>query len=270
MAVTFEAKPTRSSQGFLRHLSTSSALTLLVFTPLNGCSLVIGELPDAVDTPSDAGVGSLPGRDAGGGDAANDSAEDADNDDDNGNDDPVGGRPDASLEPGVPLSDAAVPQPDAMSDVPVLADAAPDGPDDVRDASPSAATDSGDVSTDAENMPCDRDEDGEPSETCGGEDCDDSDPNVHPGQANHFTEPSERVGFDYDCNGFIERDPAEPSLSCGLELAQCDVEAQGFMDDPLPACGEQGSWGQCVQGDLAGLPGMCAGEKLEDRRAACR
>jgi hypothetical protein len=262
MAVPFEAKPTRSSQGFLRQLSTSRALALLLFTPLNACSLVIGELPDAVEAPSDAGVGAFPDRDTG--------ADDLTGDDHSGDDDPIGGRTDASIEPGVPVTDAAVPQRDAMSDEPELEDAAPDGVDGPPDASTSAPTDSGDVTVDAGSVSCDRDEDGEPSEMCGGEDCDDGDPKVHPGQANYFTEPSERVGFDYDCSGLIERDPAEASLSCSLELAQCDVEAQGFMDDPLPACGEQGNWGQCVQGELAGLPGMCAAEKLEDRRAACR
>lgn len=98
--------------------------------------------------------------------------------------------------------------------------------------------------------PCDCDGDGYLSDSmaCGGNDCDDEDNRVHPGQTQYFTERSlnDRVGFDYDCSGTLERDPLQGStaLSClDLDLLACE-NVQGFQA-PLPACGQPGSWAEC-------------------------
>ena len=130
--------------------------------------------------------------------------------------------------------------------------------------SPSPRSDAGDASPEPN---CDGDEDGELSPRCGGLDCDDDDPDVNP-SAGFFSVPSERRGFDYDCDGAIEKQFPE-TLSCD-GLGPCDTERQGFLgDDPL-ACGEVGSWGHCFVKELMGLPASCEAERLEDRHVACR
>jgi hypothetical protein len=98
--------------------------------------------------------------------------------------------------------------------------------------------------------PCDCDGDGYLSDSmaCGGNDCDDEDNRVHPGQTQYFAErsPNDRVGFDYDCSGTLDRDPLQGStaLSClDLDLLACE-NVQGFQA-PLPACGQPGSWAEC-------------------------
>lgn len=94
---------------------------------------------------------------------------------------------------------------------------------------------------------CDCDGDGYESIACGGDDCDDQDARVHPGQTEYFAEPSENpeVGFDYDCSGTLERDPNHKKVSCGvLDLLLCK-DNEGFKNDP-PPCGESGAWGRCV------------------------
>lgn len=96
--------------------------------------------------------------------------------------------------------------------------------------------------------PCDCDDDGYAAEgTCGGDDCDDDDPRVHPEQGAYFPARSDNasVGFDYDCSDAVERDPAQATvIRCNdLDLLSCE-DAQGFHD-ALPPCGEVGAWGTC-------------------------
>jgi hypothetical protein len=114
--------------------------------------------------------------------------------------------------------------------------------------------------------PCDRDSDGKTSEDCGGADCDDDDDNVFPGQERYFTEPTAKQGFDYDCSGGAEREYPQP-LDCTVGPL-CDSTKQGFID-PLPLCGQQGEWGQCMEQQLAGGLPLCDEQANEMRRAAC-
>jgi hypothetical protein len=54
-------------------------------------------------------------------------------------------------------------------------------------------------------------------------------------------------------------------LSCSIET--CD-SGQGFLDDPLRPCGEEGQWGECATDGPIGL--MCAPQPNEMRKVACR
>jgi hypothetical protein len=68
---------------------------------------------------------------------------------------------------------------------------------------------------------------------------------VKPGQQTYFGVPSEKLGFDYDCDQRFTRDPAlDVSLDCRLDLAACDTARQGFLG-PVPECGASASWGAC-------------------------
>lgn len=129
------------------------------------------------------------------------------------------------------------------------------------DATEGADADATDVAdTGACVKPCDCDDDGVEAEgTCLGTDCDDHDDRVHPGQAGYFPEASASVGFDYDCSGMIERDPAvDVELSCtGLSLAFCEEVDQGFVNG-VPACGASGDWGTCKKSGLECVPDVHA------------
>lgn len=103
--------------------------------------------------------------------------------------------------------------------------------------------------------PCDCDDDGALSKACDGDDCDDTDDRVKPGQAEYFTEPVDSVGFDYNCSGKLETNGE--SLSCGLV---CNEDEQGYLGS-APSCGNPGSWGRCKSGTLT-----CSMEELDAAR----
>lgn len=95
---------------------------------------------------------------------------------------------------------------------------------------------------------CDADHDEHLAEgKCGGDDCDDNDPDVRPDQSDYFDESQPRVGYDYDCSGAPDREQSEPIVCMGLAPIECPTEETGFLG-ALPACGEVGNWGKCVQG----------------------
>lgn len=81
---------------------------------------------------------------------------------------------------------------------------------------------------------------------CGGTDCDDGDKKAYAGEPVYYTTPSPTQGFDWDCNGVPEPDPAltEP-VQCGLIGLPCDKAKTGFLGTTVPACGEAGNWGTC-------------------------
>lgn len=116
---------------------------------------------------------------------------------------------------------------------------------------------------------CDCDGDGYLSVgACGGDDCDDHDPQVHPGQTDYHEEPAANpaVGFDYDCSGTAEHDPEQAVVSCGLlDLLLC-VDNEGFKGS-APPCGESGEWVRCKPNAL-GL--TCTQESLGEVVARCR
>lgn len=116
---------------------------------------------------------------------------------------------------------------------------------------------------------CDCDGDGYLSRgACGGDDCDDHDPKVHPGQTEYQSEPATNpaIGFDYNCSETIDRDPEQAVVDCGLlDLLLC-AENQGFKDT-LPACGEPAEWVRCTPAVL-GL--ACTQESVGMVVARCR
>jgi hypothetical protein len=78
-----------------------------------------------------------------------------------------------------------------------------------------------------------------------GDDCDDDDEYVFPGQTACFSEPNERVGFDYDCDG-----REEPCLTDqGYCSSSCDGGQFGWTAG-VPACGGSGLRVQSLSGCL--------------------
>jgi hypothetical protein len=115
---------------------------------------------------------------------------------------------------------------------------------------------------------CDRDDDDSLSSAaaCGGNDCDDRDADVHPGQSRFFTAPSLAHGYDYDCNGVEEREVSS-ALDCSLlSIESCD--AQGYAA-PLPACGDPGAWIRCAP-TLPTLSALCLATDQGSRTMGCR
>jgi hypothetical protein len=107
--------------------------------------------------------------------------------------------------------------------------------------------------------PCDQDNDGyrSNSSACGGNDCCDTDANVHPGQTSWFTQQSNCKTFDYNCNG--KNEPAYSSnLSCVLVwsvgcipvcgAASCLCKGQSCTTGypgPDPGCGNAFQFDDC-------------------------
>ena len=78
----------------------------------------------------------------------------------------------------------------------------------------------------------DRDGDGYQDETCGGDDCDDSDPDVNPGATEGPAwDPTCSDGLDNDCNGDVD----ETDPSCELSGEMVSVPAGEFVmgSDPM-------------------------------------
>ncbi len=71
----------------------------------------------------------------------------------------------------------------------------------------------------------DNDEDGYGDPSCGGDDCDDSNPEANPGQVEIFDDPA---GVDEDCDGLANE--ADPDCVCD------DNDSDGFGNPPSPAC----------------------------------
>jgi hypothetical protein len=84
---------------------------------------------------------------------------------------------------------------------------------------------------------------------CGGEDCDDTDPEIFPEQPEYFAEPRDNGTYDYDCSGHPELEQTDAIVCTGFSLLSCPTDQQGFLGS-LPACGEKGRWGKCVTNSL--------------------
>lgn len=91
----------------------------------------------------------------------------------------------------------------------------------------------------------DFDSDGYEGIAGGGDDCNDSDPLVHPNQVGYFSSPSNHTpGFDYDCNGSEDKqDPAlaNYSESSVFSIEFCTVNTIGWKDF-VPNCGQTGNY----------------------------
>jgi hypothetical protein len=117
-------------------------------------------------------------------------------------------------------------------------------------------------------LDCDQDDDDSlaSSAACGGDDCDDLDADVHPGQSGFFTEPNRDGGYDYDCDG-VEEPEVSNALDCSLlSISNCD--AQGYSS-PLPACGDPGAWIRCAP-TLPTLSVLCLATDQGSRTMGCR
>ena len=91
---------------------------------------------------------------------------------------------------------------------------------------------------------CDADGDHALAAACGGNDCCDTDWNVHPGQTAYFNVQSACHSFDYDCDGKATGEHLGSS-SCipdGIEGA-CRSGGVGVWLDSAPACGKTGRVG---------------------------
>src|SRR5207249_4838420 len=95
---------------------------------------------------------------------------------------------------------------------------------------------------------CDADGDHIESKACGGTDCDDGNPLVHPGQSAFFDMPYGAGSYDYDCSGSEEFET--PSVNCAA-LAVLNCNGQGFS--AAVPCGQMGTLGQCVANITCGF-----------------
>jgi hypothetical protein len=111
---------------------------------------------------------------------------------------------------------------------------------------------------------CDCDGDGFDGPQCGGDDCDDSDSRVFPGQELYFATETIGGGFDYDCDGSEEKEHTQATRCNLLDLGDCTTQPEGFLD-PLPACGAPGEYGVC-KSDLVG----CSKDVQSLRTMRCR
>lgn len=112
---------------------------------------------------------------------------------------------------------------------------------------------------------CDCDRDGHDKLSCaGGDDCDDKDENVYPGQAMYFTEPLPGGGYNYDCAGGSTPDPMlNKGLKCSdfnLSQSMCDNAAPGYLNNGIPPCGVAGNWGKC---NWAGGLSFCVNQTID-------
>jgi hypothetical protein len=104
---------------------------------------------------------------------------------------------------------------------------------------------------------CDGDSHLKKGGSCGGDDCDDNDANVFPGQTSYFDQPAKNGGFDYDCSGSAEQESSQ-TISCTVAL--CPT-TQGYFASP-PACGQSADWGVCSGA-------LCQKQVLEQKKQAC-
>lgn len=115
--------------------------------------------------------------------------------------------------------------------------------------------------------PCDCDGDGATAISCGGTDCDDSDPLVYKDEPVYYATPSLHHGFDYDCNGNFDIDPKiNKQQNCGaLSLVDCNTATNGFLN-PIGECGTTGDWGTCMTTSLL----TCAAQKTGTMQVVCK
>jgi hypothetical protein len=103
---------------------------------------------------------------------------------------------------------------------------------------------------------CDCDDDHFEAEgQCGGKDCDDHDSRVYPGEPIYYAMPSPNpaVGFDWDCSGKADPNPAlDVAVDCTSLLMDCDA-GPAYLGTAPPPCGVGAPWGRCAAVPLPGL-----------------
>lgn len=114
--------------------------------------------------------------------------------------------------------------------------------------------------------PCDCDGDSGVAVSCGGDDCDDGDPLVYKGEPTYYPTASLHHGFDYDCNSTLDVEPAVNKIkNCSLlNLTDCDTVSQGFLAGVVPPCGASADWGTCMKGLV------CGDRKLGSQQVTCK
>lgn len=101
---------------------------------------------------------------------------------------------------------------------------------------------------------------------CGGDDCDDGDAKAFPDEDAYYGTANPVVGYDWDCNGTPEREPAlDKAIDCGLIGLPC-AAGTGFLAKVPPPCGGKADWGTCKQSGIS-----CVKDVLEiDKVMTCK
>lgn len=130
----------------------------------------------------------------------------------------------------------------------------------------SAAEDAGiDAShaPDGGTVPCDEDGDDVPSIACGGTDCDDTDPRVHPGADFSDAVPPTGGNGDWNCDGQVTKKITE-NLDCSSFDKDCDSHS-GFAAEVT--CGATSNSITCV---YSGLTKTCIEIPNSRQKQSCQ
>lgn len=138
-----------------------------------------------------------------------------------------------------------------------------DGADAADDADVTGDDASHDQGGNHDATSCDEDGDGVPSEACGGADCDDTDPRVHPGADFSDAVPPEGRNGDWNCDGRVTKKITE-NLDCPSFDKDCD-RYSGFTTE-VP-CGETASSITCF---YSGITKKCANIPGTKQKQSCR
>lgn len=119
--------------------------------------------------------------------------------------------------------------------------AQPDAAIDPADTTPEDAGVIADVGPDKAETgdPCDKDKDGYVDRFCGGIDCCDTDPGVHPGITDWFDVTNKCGRWDYNCD-----DLSEQEVHAGTDCSSCSDK---YFDMPTK-CGASGNLVTCSGG----------------------
>lgn len=92
---------------------------------------------------------------------------------------------------------------------------------------------------------CDCDNDGHDSVACdGGDDCNDQDSRVFPGQTLYFDTQADGGGYDFNCVNGPEKDPMLDTAHLCVVCVNDEMDAHYFAMTS-PSCGMPGEWGTC-------------------------
>lgn len=101
---------------------------------------------------------------------------------------------------------------------------------------------------------------------CGGADCDDHDARAYPGEPVYYAtaSPNAAVGFDWDCSGKADPNPALDAVVSCAGLALPCMTKTGFLAATPPPCGVGAPWGTCKQAPSPGL--TCVEDVIEPNK----
>lgn len=141
------------------------------------------------------------------------------------------------------------------------------GGGDVEAGSAEAASDASGADGDRDSAPdpCDRDHDGVRSNACGGPDCDDNDPRIHPDAA-FSTELLSDGGADWNCDGVESKQYSHQFGSCSVGPTDADCFSRsGYVGSP-PPCAATAAFTLCAD-DGGGCRPLTLGQPQQE---ACR